>query len=429
MASLQKVKVGRQSYYRIVESRRVNGKPRPVPILHLGTADQLLPSACLPTANRSSRCAHTNGDVAALKAMADRLGLVALMDRHLPLSRRPLSIGTTLLLAALNRAVWPCSKRGWAAWAQRTSLPHLFTLRPAALTSQYFWDQMDAVSESALEAIEADLTRKVIQAFHFTLDTLFYDTTNFFTYIASGNERSALAQRSHSKQKRTDLRQFSLALLVARDGQIPLYAQVYEGNVVDAQQFPDSLTAIRQRVERIVGHIEDLTLVYDKGNNSKTNQALVDAGPGHYVASLVPKHYPDLMAIPTRVYTPLGPGPFAGRPVYRCQRALWGAERTLVLFISTPLRIGQMRSLQQQLTKRLEALQQWQQTLAKPGSGPGRPPGRGSASPPWERANISTRCSRSPTTRGGKGPGACRGRSIMRPWPFWKPRCLGSDCS
>ncbi len=370
MASLQKVKVGRQSYYRIVESRRVNGKPRPVPILHLGTADQLLQRLLAHREPQLTVRSYQHGDVAALKAMADRLGLVALMDRHLPLSRRPLSIGTTLLLAAINRAVWPCSKRGWAAWAQRTSLPHLFTLRPAALTSQYFWDQMDAVSESALEAIEADLTRKVIQEFHLTLDTLFYDTTNFFTYIASGNERSALAQRGHSKQKRTDLRQFSLALLVARDGQIPLYAQVYEGNVVDAQQFPDSLTAIRQRVERIVGHIEDLTLVYDKGNNSKTNQALVDAGPGHYVASLVPKHFPDLMAIPTRVYTPLGPGPFAGRPVYRCQRTLWGAERTLVLFISTQLRIGQMRSLQQQLTKRLEALQQWQQTLAKPGSGP-----------------------------------------------------------
>ena len=60
MASLQKVKVGRQSYYRIVESRRVNGKPRPVPILHLGTADQFTCSACLPTANRSSRCAPTS---------------------------------------------------------------------------------------------------------------------------------------------------------------------------------------------------------------------------------------------------------------------------------------------------------------------------------------------------------------------------------
>lgn len=84
----------------------------------------------------------------------------------------------------------------------------------------------------------------------------------------------------------------------------------------------------------------------------------------------MPKHSPDLMAIPTRMSTPLGPGPCAGRPVSRCQRTLWGAERTLVLFISTQLRIGQMRSLQHQLTTRLEALQQWQQTLAKPGSGP-----------------------------------------------------------
>ena len=122
MASLQKVKVGRQSYYRIVESRRVNGKPRPVPILHLGTADQLLQRLLAHREPQLTVRSYQHGDVAALKAMADRLGLVALMDRHLPLSRRPLSIGTTLLLAAINRAVWPCSKRGWAAWAQRTSL-------------------------------------------------------------------------------------------------------------------------------------------------------------------------------------------------------------------------------------------------------------------------------------------------------------------
>ena len=157
---------------------------------------------------------------------------------------------------------------------------------------------------------------------------------------------------------------------MARDGQIPLYASVYEGNQVDAKRFPDSLTAIRQRLEQLVGQIEDLTLVYDKGNNSKANQALVDALPVHYVASLVPTQHADLMAIPTHAYTPLGPGSFAGRPVYRCRCTLWGAERTLVLYISPTLRRGQIRSLHQQLTKRLEALQQWQQTLAKPHSGP-----------------------------------------------------------
>ncbi len=229
---------------------------------------------------------------------------------------------------------------------------------------------MDAVSGLDLEAIEADLTHTILREFHLTLDTLFYDTSNFFTYIASGNERSELAQRGHSKQKRTDLRQFSLALVVARDGQIPLYSHVYEGNKVDAKQFPESLTAIRHRVEHLVGHLEDVTLVYDRGNNSKHNQSLVDTLPVHYVASLVPTQHADLMAIPAADYTPLGPGPLAKRLVYRCQRTLWGAERTLVLFFSPTLRRGQMRGLHQHLTKRLEALEQWQQTLAKPRSGP-----------------------------------------------------------
>ena len=66
----------------------------------------------------------------------------------------------------------------------------------------------------------------------------------------------------------------------------------------------------------------------------------------------------------------MGPGPLANRLVYRCRRSLWGAERTLVLFISPQLRRGHMRGLQQQRTQRLDALEQWQHTLAKPGSGP-----------------------------------------------------------
>ena len=141
MASIQKVKVGRYTYYRIVESRRVNGKPRPVPVLHLGTADQLLQRLLAQSAPYLRVRSYQHGDVAALTAMADRLDLVALIDRYLPYARRPLSIGTTLLLAALNRAIWPCSKRSWAQWAERTSVPHLCALQPAALTRQYFWDR------------------------------------------------------------------------------------------------------------------------------------------------------------------------------------------------------------------------------------------------------------------------------------------------
>jgi transposase len=246
----------------------------------------------------------------------------------------------------------------------------LFAIAPETLTSQDFWAQMAAVSGLAVEASEADLTRKVVHDFQLQLDTLFYDTSNFFPYLASGNERSTLAQRGHSKQKRFDLRQFSLALLVTRDGQLPLYADVYEGNTVDATRFPVSLTAIRQRIEHLVGHLADLTLVYDKGNNAKATQALVDELPVHYVASLVPSQPPDLTALPPTAYTPIGSGPLAKLPVYRCQQTLWGAERTVVLFLSSTLRQGQIRGLHQHLSQRLDALQQWQQTLAKPRSGP-----------------------------------------------------------
>jgi transposase len=48
-------------------------------------------------------------------------------------------------------------------------------------------------------------------------------------------------------------------------------------------------------------------------------------------------------------------------------------ERTVVLFISTKLRLGQIRGLHQHLTTRVQALTQWQQTLAKPHSGPHTP--------------------------------------------------------
>ena len=42
MASLQHRISGGYKYWYIVESRRVNGKPRPIPLLYLGKADDIL---------------------------------------------------------------------------------------------------------------------------------------------------------------------------------------------------------------------------------------------------------------------------------------------------------------------------------------------------------------------------------------------------
>ncbi len=373
MASLQRHVVKGHTYWRIVESRRVNGKPRPVPILYLGTADRLLERLLEAPSGGLRIRSFQHGDVAALKAAADRLGIVSIIDRHLPAQqgRRP-SVGTTLLLGALNRAVKPRSKRGWASWAETTSLHRLFPgLEAKSLTSQFFWDQMDRIPLDVLRAIESELTRTVVEELDLDLDTLFYDTTNFFTYIASTNTKPKLARRGRSKQKRSDLRLFGLALLVSRDGQIPLCSHVYEGNQVDSKLFPDSLSRIRERLAELSVDLEQLTVVYDKGNLSKANQALVDEAPFGYVASLIPAHHRDLMAIELEEYQPLGEGsPLEGVAVHRLRHEVWGAERTVVLFVSERLRAGQIRGLRQHLEKRLGALAQWKEQLAKPGSGP-----------------------------------------------------------
>jgi transposase len=373
MASLQPIRTKGRTYWRIVESRRVDGKPRPVPILYIGTADALLEKLLEGGASGPLRIqSFEHGSVAALKAAADRLGLADLIDQQVPgQSRASLSVGQTLVLAALNRACHPCSKRAFRDWAGSTSLARLFPEADLdSLSSQVFWDQMDTLSEEALARIETELVRATLAALGVTLDTLFFDTTNFFTYIDSTNDRTQLPRRGHSKQHRTDLRQVGLGLLVSREGQLPLLSMVYPGNENDVTCFPKALQLLRQRLLALGLPLEQLTIVFDRGNNSHDNFKLVDEGPNGYVAALSPASVADLRDLSTSSYRILSEGMLAGLPVYRTRRVVWGAERTILLFISQELLEAQKRGLNQQLAKRIQELEAWREQLAKPKSGP-----------------------------------------------------------
>ena len=84
---------------------------------------------------------------------------------------------------------------------------------------------------------------------------LAYDTTNFYTYIASTNARNDLAQREHNKQGRHNLRQVGLSYVLDGDSGLSLCHHVYPGNVTDAEELPQALTHIvalpdRNQIER-----------------------------------------------------------------------------------------------------------------------------------------------------------------------------------
>lgn len=365
VASLQPVHVRGHTYYRIVESRRINGKPRPVPVLYLGSADAMLARHRAEEQIRISSKSH--GAVAAVWSVAADLGLTEVVDRHLkafgrrvsrhridlgvvgapPKKNDGLTVGQSLTLVAVGRACHATSKRGFAEWAASTTLNELARVDVQRLTSQHFWDQMDQIREVSIEAIERDVIQRVLQQFQVPLDTLLYDATNFYTFIASTNRRSHLARRGHNKQKRDDLRQVSVALLCTREHGIPLWHQTYEGQVTDTKSFDVAVPAVLRRMEELKIPIDTLTLVFDKGNVSRANQRRVDESKLHYLTGLTVASQKDLVARANQALSAVALSNEQTVMAYRTKETIWGRERTAVVLVSETLRDGQIKGILQ----------------------------------------------------------------------------------
>ncbi|NIA16355.1 MAG: IS1634 family transposase [Nitrospiraceae bacterium] len=225
---------------------------------------------------------------------------------------------------------------------------------------------MDALPVEAIEKIEQELLIRVRQAFTLEDDTLFYDTTNFFTFIASTNKRCSLAQRAKNKQKRYDLRQVGLAMVVTPKDYVPIFHVTYRGNRSDCKVFEEVLGTIKRRMLSLGMDMEAHTLVFDRGNNSRKNMALVARAGMHYLGALTPSHHTELVTAAENRFEPTA---LNGEElsVYRTRDTIWGEERTLLVFISQKLRAGQLRGVYQSLKKKQEQLAEIQKALEKPG--------------------------------------------------------------
>ena len=76
------------------------------------------------------------GEVAGLLGIAQRLGLVELIDEAAPKREQRPSVGQYMVLGALNRALAPCSKLAIGDWYEETVLRRLWRLPKTAFSSQ-----------------------------------------------------------------------------------------------------------------------------------------------------------------------------------------------------------------------------------------------------------------------------------------------------
>ena len=255
MATIQSKKSRGHKYWYIVESRRINGKPRPIVLAYLGKANDLLNRLQGLTEGLRLK-SYSHGAVTAMLSIACQLNIPAIINKHIDSqrlytakkpTRHNLTAGITLLLGAIGRICMPTSKRGWWTWAKTTSCEYLLRCSLSKIDSQHFWDLMDALPVEAIAQIESELLEKVFKTYNLEKETLFFDTTNFFTYIVTTNSRCSIAQRGRNKQKRHDLRQVGLAMVVTPEDMMPVFHHTYTGNISNTDVFNTDFHTYRNR--------------------------------------------------------------------------------------------------------------------------------------------------------------------------------------
>lgn len=372
MATIQSKKSRGYKYWYIVESRRVNGKPRPVVLAYLGKADDLLKR--LQGLYELKLKSYSHGAVCALIDVAAKLDIVNILNKYVKSSRhyvaeKPvrnnLTAGITFLLGSIGRVCMPTSKMGWWNWAKTTSAEYLLRCSLSKVDSQHFWDLMDSFSEKAIASAEQEILTRLLDIYKIQSDTLFYDTTNFFTYIDTTNTHCDIAQRGKNKQKRNDLRQVGLAMVVSKEDYIPLFHHSYRGNLQDGTVFREVIEKIKDRMQSLGLSQDTHTLVFDRGNNSKKNLSIVKSLGFYYVGALTPYHHKEIIdrAMEDMVAIRLNNETLA---VYREKSIIWEDEKTILVFVSDRLKAGQIRGIYQNLDKKEKSLKELQEALINP---------------------------------------------------------------
>ncbi len=370
--ALYSKRIGGKTYYYLREMARVDGKPKMVSERYIGSAEEL--EALLSAREQQmvpQRTRHLGfGDVAAVWATLDRLGFVSIVDEVVGARRSDAaaSLGTYLALATLNRVVAPCSKLGIADWWATTAADRFTKIPARVLDHRRFWDAMAAVSLDELAEIERRVGARMVEVFGLDTSAVALDMTNFATYVDSTNDRAEIAQRGKAKQKRTDLRLVGLGLVLTRDGGVPFLSHAYPGNRPDVTQFSSMLKELAARHQAVAaanGGATDLTVVFDAGQNSKDNFALLDELRLHFVGSVPPSDCPDLLALSADDRVAVDKDRYPGLTAIDTRQTVFGKDRRAVLTHSESLHEGQSRGLDQTLAKSQARLAELADTLAR----------------------------------------------------------------
>ena len=282
----KKIKKGRPYYY-VREMGRVGGKLKVIEQIYPGSPERIKELATSNKGACKNILVQEFGALWLANLMASGINLAAIIDSVVARRRHEKgpSVGEYFLYAVLNRMVEPCAKRTLPEWYKSSAIQYIRPVEIEALNSQRYWEKWERVTPAQIEQIASLFFSKVRELPGSRSDCFLFDTTNYYTYMASQME-SELARRGKNKDGKNWLRQVGLALLISRKGRLPLFYREYEGNRHDSKVFQRIIDEVFLAMREFADRGTELTVVFDKGMNAPENIALIDSRPGfHFITT------------------------------------------------------------------------------------------------------------------------------------------------
>lgn len=311
--------------------------------VYLGTATSVLRAV---REGRPVRVApRAFGLVMAAYSVVEELGIKDAVDALAPRPTGGLSVGTYVALMVVAKVC--ASKVSWNSfgpWLEKTSLARYLSLPQSLLDAQNFWDAFDRLlpertartraetdpdalwRDDTVLAIEEAVWQRLLEHYPVDLSTILIDATNFFTYLSRENP-ARLPRPGHNKAGRHDKRQVSLSLAATSARAMPIVHLTYAGNVTDVRVFPHVLRRLMERVRRLDPGAAEVTLVFDRGHNSKQNLADVANEGAFVVGGLIASQHPDLLRLPVTT----SPERVGELRVLRVEKVVYGQPATVVI--------------------------------------------------------------------------------------------------
>ena len=170
-----------------------------------------------------------------------------------------------------GRLIEPGSELSTLSWInERTSLLEMLPYDLQVVKKDPLYESADRIFEIK-DKLEFHLRQQELNLFRLPSEVYLYDLTN--TYFEGSALENELAERGHSKEKRTDCPLVTLALVVDEEG-FPIMSQIYCGNQSEPKTFPDILSQLENDLS-VFGFLKKPTIIMDRGIATNDNMELL----------------------------------------------------------------------------------------------------------------------------------------------------------